>query len=286
MDFSKRMGFEPEKIIQLEDMDDELRNSLWNALNLYFWDTCIERADEESGFKPLTDLYKDIFRKIWVNFFKLPTQEIPWQAHNAIENLHDKFDGLIFHKVYGLIEFLAPIAESVQRGQTKLFINECKLIFERENSGYRFIDGLIAPITNKVEIDTIEKATRTPHEEVNHQISNAIKSISDKQQPNYRNCIKESISAVETVVKIIGSNENDTLKSVLPRVAKKAGLHKDFTASIEKLYHFTCDDGIRHGLMKGNGERTLEDARFILIWCSALSNYLLNICDVNNIKNG
>ena len=38
MRFSERMGFKPVRtVIQVDSMDDALRNGLWNALTVFYW---------------------------------------------------------------------------------------------------------------------------------------------------------------------------------------------------------------------------------------------------------
>jgi hypothetical protein len=45
MQFSERMGFKPVKdIIQINSMDDDLRNGLWNVLTIYYWNNVHEAA--------------------------------------------------------------------------------------------------------------------------------------------------------------------------------------------------------------------------------------------------
>lgn len=39
MRFSQRQGLEPQKILQIESIDDALKNSLWNVLTEYYFHT-------------------------------------------------------------------------------------------------------------------------------------------------------------------------------------------------------------------------------------------------------
>ena len=49
MSFSRRRGLKPaQKAFQLDDIDQELRNSLWNALDLCYWRNYSPRDFHES----------------------------------------------------------------------------------------------------------------------------------------------------------------------------------------------------------------------------------------------
>lgn len=76
-------------------------------------------------------------------------------------------------------------------------------LLEQEKSGYRIVCGEIAPITNGMEINTIEKSSDTKFLSVNEHIRKALDLYADIQSPDYENSIKESISAVESICCII-----------------------------------------------------------------------------------
>jgi len=148
---------------------------------------------------------------------------------------------------------------------------------ERENSGYRFVDGKIIEISSSDEVDEIESAIArsTPYYGVKQHLSSAIKLLSDKEKPDYRNSIKESISAVESLCKTVCKVEKATLGSALKIMEKKGVLHPALKTAFSSLYGYTNDaDGIRHALMK-ESNLSSADARFMLISCSAFINYVI-----------
>jgi hypothetical protein len=52
-------------------------------------------------------------------------------------------------------------------------------------------------------------------------------------------------------------------------------IHKDLKEGFKKFYHYTSDsDGIRHGLMDED-RLSSEDAKFMIVSCSAFINYLI-----------
>lgn len=63
LSFSQRMGIKPVKSsIQHENMDEDLRNSLWNVLTLFYW----EKSLESRGY--YEDYGSDFFKYIWILF--------------------------------------------------------------------------------------------------------------------------------------------------------------------------------------------------------------------------
>ena len=76
--------------------------------------------------------------------------------------------------MYEFLEFLSTNDEHRQRNETLQF--KCNQLFEKEGSGYRFIDGIIAPITSDEEINEIEKAIRESTKEVQNHLD---------QSPNF-----------------------------------------------------------------------------------------------------
>jgi hypothetical protein len=93
----------------------------------------------------------------------------------------------------------------------------CNHFLERENSSYRFLDGKIVEISSSDELQEIESAIErsTPYYGVKQHLRSAISMLSDRENPDYRNSIKESISAVESLCKTVSGNDKATLGSAL-----------------------------------------------------------------------
>jgi len=143
-------------------------------------------------------------------------------------------------------------------------------------SGWRFVGDEIAPITSDEEIAEIEKALEpigslTP---VTTHLRTALEFLSDKKSPDYRNSIKESISAVEAICRLTTGSSKATLGQALKVIKDKITLHPALEQAFSKLYGYTSDaDGIRHSLLDEPNIH-FEDAKFMLVSCSAFINYL------------
>jgi hypothetical protein len=87
---------------------------------------------------------------------------------------------------------------------------------QRENSGFRFLDTTLVPITAEEEIAEIETAMAQSdqYRPAAVHLTNAMDKLADRTAP-YRNSIKESISAVEAMCKIITGDDKATLKQPL-----------------------------------------------------------------------
>jgi hypothetical protein len=79
------------------------------------------------------------------------------------------------------------------------FIRECNRVLQRENSGYRFIGSQLTPVTSEEEIHSIELALRSSDRfrTTSLHIQSALSHLGNRDAPDYRNCIKEAISAME-----------------------------------------------------------------------------------------
>ena len=101
--------------------------------------------------------------------------------------------------------------------------------------------------------------------------------LRNRKNPDYRNSIKESISAVEAICKKITGDKKATLGKALNSIEKtgKVELHSALKESFSKIYGYTSGtNGIRHALLDED-KLAFEDAKFMLVSCSAFINYLV-----------
>jgi hypothetical protein len=182
-----------------------------------------------------------------------------------------------WNEVYEFIEFVANSYFDFQTNQE--FMEACNSVLKRELSAYRFIGGVIIPITSDEEITELEEALIVSQKYTQH-LNRALELLADKKAPDYRNSIKESISAVEALAKLITESPKATLGDALPLLENKLGsLHPALRRAFSNLYGYTNDaQGIRHALL-GESDLDVEDAKFMLIVCSAFINYLISKAD-------
>lgn len=268
MKFSERQGIIKAKdALQIESMDDGLRNGLWNAVALFYFN--------HSGDYIHSSGYKILFNNLWHNFFKLPLDTMDnWAGTTKLEIRRWFFDWT-WYEVYDFIEYLTKIESPTQ---PENFIEFCNKVLERDRSGYRFINGIIAPITSELEVKEIDNAINNSLNAnltgVKTHLENALRMLSDKESPDYRNSIKESISAVESISKILSSDSKHSLGSALDKIKGKIKLHPALEKGFKQIYGYTSDtDGIRHALME-ESTCDFEDAKYMIVSCSAFINYL------------
>ena len=279
--FSERVGItSTEKLVQLESVDSALRNSLWSVLTAFYWDKFDRnkysefggRADYISGSN-----LGGLFTALWLHYWKEPIDTIP-------EYFYDSGGGLIFlrefffkadwYEVYDFIEF---IAQQGPPSRKRKFIEACNRFLERENSGYRFVNQQIVEISSQEEIEAVEDAIKssTPYAGAREHLAKALSHFKDRENPDYRNSIKESISAVESLCREIEGTNQAKLSAALKALEKKGVLHPALKSAFSSLYGYTSDsNGIRHALLEEN-QLTSSDARFMLVSCSAFVNYVI-----------
>lgn len=271
MRFSQRHGHSPVKdAVQTDSMDDGLRNSLWNVLQAVIWDS--HESQTSYSYTSHSNLF-NLLRSYWRDYFKAPVDQIPQYIQEAIKSIRNYFFECEWFEVYDFVEFSSHL---LGKSRPK-FIALCNEVLEREVSGYRLADDKIVPITSPDELNAIEDglANTAGNPGANTHLRRALELLSDRHSPDYRNSIKESISAVESVVQAISGDSSATLGSALKMISEKAPMHPALNKSLSSLYGYTSDSGgIRHALLD---EPNLDfiDAKFMLVACSAFVNYLV-----------
>ncbi len=171
--------------------------------------------------------------------------------------------------MYDFIEFIATCGV-VEAGP---FIADCNRALKKHVSAYRFVGRTVGSITSDEEIAAVEDAASRggAFGPVSLHIETALKRLADRANPDYRNSIKESISAVEATCQIITNDTGISLGKALKTLDIHPALEKGFGA----IYGYTSDaQGIRHALSQEPNVGA-DEAKFFLVSCSAFVNYLI-----------
>lgn len=271
--FSERKGLSPQReSVQIDGITDELRNSLWNTLHLAVWKS-EDFMHSQYGNIPKIDGFS---AHLWNRYFKKPIDERPTYARNnrsdrILKIIRDYFFAAKWHEVYDFMEF---VIEALMQEKPRLA--ECvNHVLTIEMSAYRFVDGKLVDITNEQERNMLEEALAdTRFAAVAAHLDRALSLLADRKQPDYRNSIKESISAVEAMARLVSGNEKATLGEALRELEKSRKLHAALKDGFSKLYGYTNDEhGIRHAMLE-EPDLTHNDAKYFLLSCTSFVNYL------------
>jgi hypothetical protein len=258
---------EVRSVIQRDGMTAELRNSLWNILDEKVWKAkgFMYRPNNEADIEPFS-------RVLWSDFYKLPVDERPKRTDQILRAIRGHFFDADWFEVFDFVEFCLWITQIERFRDLPDQINS---VLERELSGYRVIDNQFVPVTDENEIAAIEKAiAESPYQGARTHLSQALRHLGNKQNPDYRNSIKESVSAVESACRELTDNPKATLGDALKLLQRSGRLHAALQAGFSALYGYTSDEqGIRHAMMQ-EPQLTQADAKYFLVSCAAFVNYL------------
>lgn len=268
--FSQRKGLTTDsEIVLRDDMSKDVDNAILS---------CYYKFKESLSSGYFKSIPESIEKELWCHFLN--------------KNLRDFYDGRYYYNVFepffekdnhwfkklDMLEYVCRwLSEQSDFSSDLLkdFEDEINSEFDRLNYGYRIINHKVVDITSDEEIKCIETVQNESKDNVRIHIDSAINFYSDKQNPDYRNSIKESITAVEAVCREL-TGEDDLNKALKNLNTKGVPIHERFKDGIRSFYNFTNqpDTGIRHALMEDGYNPSKAEAYFMLVSCSAFVNYL------------
>ncbi|MHB1927643.1 MAG: AbiJ-NTD4 domain-containing protein [Leptospirillum sp.] len=282
--FSERKGYiKVSDAFQKDGINDALLNSLWNVLCIHLWET--EGYLIAKYGSPSIEI---LGKGLWIYFFKKPIDTMPIvrsnyaKKHNGgkiLAEIRNFFFNAEWFLVYDFVEFICQFHSKDSRFLN--LPNAINQVLERELAGYRLISGKIVDITDKQELHILEEALQEQNpifSGVAEHLQRALELFADRKNPDYRNSIKESISAVESMMKVITGNPQASLEDGLNHLKEndKLPAHKALHGGWMKLYGYTSDaGGIRHALIADQDPGLgIDEARYFLLSCTSFTNYL------------
>lgn len=280
--FSDRNGIKPLNTeIQLTDFDEHTRVELFNAIAFYFG-----IMYKNSEYPRIQHFFRYVLEKLYV---KTRYVGLSYKKEEILETIRETILKDSYDSVLTVVEAIVQYFYEYLKGTSGYKYNKKSPIiyeyfngiFEEEYVGYRFIEGLISPISDEIEVKAVREALNNKFKSVREHIFKANRFLSDRTKPDYENSIKESISAVEAICQeILGTKGGGaTLGKMLKKLEDNGiKIHGSLKVAFEKLYGYTSDaNGVRHAGDIGGPSSTFEEAKFMLVSCSAFVNYLIGL---------
>jgi hypothetical protein len=264
--FSQREGHKPKRtLVQIEELDEETRTGIWNMLL---------RVNRLIGTQHTKSEWRRLVEEMWATSLGLaideePADEAVWGAVKNVLMNEPWFEAL------DMVESYIQNVETQTRleGDIRGLFN---VIFERFLLGYRFIDGILVAVDESRDVAAIEQALGALDgmPGAKERLRRAAALLSDRTSPDYANSVKESISAVEAIIR--NATHESTLGAGLTKLQRKGiAAHPALMAAWTKMYGWTSDaSGVRHGsITESDIDQAL--AKYMLITCSAFISYLM-----------
>lgn len=265
--FAERNGYKPTAGLIKNAITEGFRNGIINMF-------CRIKYVCDDGYGNYGDFSK-LDESVHTEFFK---QNILTYSHNnmIIRYLKGRTE---WFNLFSMIEYCYYwlCEQSRNKHLPQYFISETNRIFERENYVYRLNkSGNIIEVTSDEEMASIDEALENPTDGVRVHLQTALNHLSASQkEPDYRNSIKESISAVEACCREI-TGESTLDRAITKLKNKDIAINPQMEGGFKNLYYYTNDKktGIRHALMDDVNVPTSDEAIYMLVACSAFINYL------------
>lgn len=243
-------------------------------------------------------LYNNSYSNAWGTFFHQESIERELWVHLTNRRLSDfvrngryhltfnellASGGVSWNKILDLVEYVCKwISVNVDAfyrldEALKEFESNINNEFERLDYGYRVVNHCIVDIASEEESAAINEAIEKSKDNVSEHLRRAVMHYSTRPNPDVRNSIKESISAVEAVCREL-TGEMTLGKALKHLEDNGVVIHKMLKEGFTKFYVYTNDpdSGIRHALMDDDGTYvpSKDEAYYMLVACSTFVNYL------------
>lgn len=264
--FSERYGISETMPMQIDDICERTRNRIWNRVSWML-----------SYYSKQGSLYG------YGGFFRGLFDELGLEISNAVSFPDEVVRKLIredsWNRVYDLIEIVLRL---LQENYSRSLAESLNDVLEKDKCAYRILRVeqnrqsvyQVTRITNELEMRAVQDAAQTNFDVVNSHIISAINLFSDLERPNYAESVRSAINAVESVCCIV-DGKSKTLGDAIKRLRRSGKkINERFLDGLEKLYAYT-NEVVRHGT-KEPVKVSQAETQFMLVVCSAITNYLLS----------
>jgi len=264
--FSKRYGLRPTSEGLMYEIVPELaRVGLYHLVERFFggehqksylhlyWEICVAlRIPRERG---LTD----------------------YSASIVIERLIKNCE---WYQFYDICEVVWANPYSQYSRHQEEFTEQVNALFREEQLGFQLKDGKIEKVGSGFIDAKVQEARYLLKEPefkgADEHFEKAIKALNVRPNPDVENCIKDAVSAIESVGRIIVGNDKALLSDIIRDMAKNGTIPKPLDQAIQKIYAYRGDQpGVAHGLV-GTSKVTVDEAEFVLAMSAAIIIYLVN----------
>ena len=274
--FAERMGHRAARsVTQTDDLDEETRTELWNVMN------ALQKILGDAAYRDSSSTEREVLTAVWKWEYKKAADERPddyriWPLIKQTilkEHFIDALD--LIENILGYVERNEDYKTS---GVAAAILDAYNNRFEHYLVGFRFIGKEVTPVDSTAEAEAVSSAIddAASIKGARHHLERAVELLADRQNPDYPNSIKESISAVEAVCKAITGKDTlgEALKQLEPSGVK---IHKALRAAWSSMYGYTSDaDGIRHGSIEApDADQSL--AKYMLVICSAFVSHVIEV---------
>ena len=276
--FSERNGLkENNKCLQKDSLDTRSRNAIINFMVDFLNPNYVYYTEQF-----LSNFYCDLIRDVFCEErprYKMYKSQTYEEFDHYIKSVIRKND---YDEVLTLVEYVVNyVKQDINIDEDIVELNK---VFEREYVAYRYVGFNIIQITDEMELKEIDEVIQNnPYENCKKLMQEAVSLFSVRDNPNYSLVIQRSITAVESVCQII-VGEQQTLGKTLKKLEKNGlKINPSLKEAFNKLYGWTTDENdCRHANAFKDVIPTFEDAKFMLVVCSAFINYL--IAEIAKIK--
>jgi hypothetical protein len=268
--FAQAEGLEPLPAqLKRTEVSPELRAVLWN----HIYRRLVESKDENVyGETVIGEPWGEVLRDVHVFLFHAPADEFDNSLGPAIGSVKGVIMQGGYAKIYGWLQHVLRAEPDPD------FAEEIDQILKACRSPYRVVDDeVLCPVGSDEAAETVARAF------VDLKVGGLtggrehLKLASGELSAgNFAASVRESIHAVESVVKILESSGD--FSRALARLEAKTNIHSALKKGFSAIYGFTSDEqGIRHPLLDKDAAAVDEaDAMFMIGACSAFVSYLID----------
>jgi len=266
--FSQRIGARQPPSSGLEEASPELRTALWNVLHKPAFPDEAEHRE-----RALANA-----RALW-NHVGWRNDQVPLLPHQMRAAIATEWFSCRWPEFFDLIEFTARLLATPLPPTRQVWFEMLNRVLESRGCAYRFIAEQLVPLSNSVEAAEVASVADSAIPTVAAHIREARRLLPPNVGANPRDSIRQSIAAVEAALRHLAGNPGATLTDGLVAFETR---HGALPASLRRALVTLCGyaangEGARRDVSEEADGASGDQARLMLVTCSAFANYLVTL---------
>ena len=275
LSFSQAHGYEDvPRPLRLDELPGSARTKIWN---LFFSDLEKTMKTDDMGYYGpwVGGNWRDILQTAHVEFYILPLDDWRSDFWPICKKLRNHIETQPFNKVFDLLQFILR-----HRQCPRGFPDRLKRTFEACQLAYVIDTGppsTILPAVTQVEGNSVVESLGALRKAGLHSSAAHLREASACiNRGDWAASVWESISAVESVARLLDPKASKTLGPALASLERRRALHPALKGAFSQLYGYTNQEqGIRHALLdEAKAPVRQDEAVFMLGACASFASYL------------